>query len=64
MVFFFCFFRSMGVRVCALWGHGRQAHVDDVSYRARSRALVVCVFVGLRGVWCTACGVSGLCLCV
>ena len=27
----FFFFRSIGVRVCALWGHGRQAHVDDVS---------------------------------
>ena len=56
-VFFFVF-RSMGVRVCALWGHGRQAHVDDVSYRARSRhrwcvSLLgfVGVVYGVRRVW-------------
>jgi len=62
-VFFFFFF-ARSACVCVHYGGMDVRHTWMTSHRSRSRALVVCVFVGLRGVWCTACGVSGLCLCV
>ena len=58
--FFFFFFSQMGVRVCALWGHGRQAcvmtsHTDLGRGHSWCVSLLGFVVCGVRRAACLVC---------